>query len=913
MNWVGLNLGLLVAYYLSARLSMWLLITPPEYYAAAVWPPAGIALAALLVFGKSLWPGLWLGYVLFSWHSFGDLGLAMMLGIGATAQALFGQYLLQRFNAYPNTLAQENAILRFFLLGGPLACVVSATGGVTVLSLQGVLHVEHFLLNWATWWVGDSIGVLLCTPLLILWLRHDQQQQERRMQVTLAMSIGLLLTSLLFFYASNLEAERLRSRFNSVSQALHGQLKEGFQLYLDILYDLKAFHHSSQKVEFQEFKYFVSYTLQRYPGIQALEWIPRIPHTQRESFEQALNLDGFSNTRLTQLAQANRTRTAAEAEEYFPIRYVQPYRGNEKALGYDIASNPKAWTALEQARDSGTLAVTQRTVLIQETQNAYGIVVYLPIYKSAVLPSELEAKREQLQGFMAAVFRVHDILPEILRDHQFQGLDIRLQDTRAPLDEQDLYDSRHHYPQTSGYRIAGYFDYPQHHYNLNPAGRDWLLHIAANDDFFQQYLNWQGWWILSGGLLFTALMGLFTFMVTGRNLLFKKLLDERTQELQEAQHIAERANHAKTEFIANMSHEIRTPMHAIQGFTDILQDQLHTAEQREYLQSIRNNAKSLMQLLSDVLDLAKAETGTLHLQYHPLQPQRVLREVAQLFHYAAQKKNIRIHLNIAQDIPDSLSLDETRLRQILLNLVGNAVKFTHQGRIDLSLWTHCSIAGNRLYFKVKDTGVGIATEQQEKIFQAFEHFKHTEDSASSAPPIQHQSRMGGTGLGLAITYKLVKMMQGDIELDSQPGQGSCFTVIFHQVRLTLEPLTLSNESNFNQEDANIFAAVRTTKNPQSIPHSHFYLPEKLQACLQQDYLIRCQALTASSSINEIDIFADSLKNLAEEHHNELLKEWASQLKWHIQQFNMEALWDMLAGFSNWLEEHSAGKHEQKLH
>jgi|GEM_PF-3263316 Signal transduction histidine kinase len=277
--------------------------------------------------------------------------------------------------------------------------------------------------------------------------------------------------------------------------------------------------------------------------------------------------------------------------------------------------------------------------------------------------------------------------------------------------------------------------------------------------------------VLSGGM--ALVLGANSFTLMRRALIALK----REAELLRAKEQAEQSDREKSEFLANMSHEIRTPMNAVLGFAELLRGIATTPKQIQYVDAINTSGKALLSMINDILDLSKIEAGRLDLSFKPMSLRAVFGNIATIFEHQAEERGLDLSFDVDESVPPSISFDAVRLRQILFNVVGNALKFTPQGFVKVRAWSRLTEGDETtltLYIQISDTGIGIAPEHHELIFEPFRQVRATE------------SPYAGTGLGLGITRRLTGLLGGKLSLESEVGKGSVFSFEFPRVPLSSE-------------------------------------------------------------------------------------------------------------------------------
>jgi len=579
--------------------------------------------------------------------------------------------------------------------------------------------------------------------------------------VSLILTIGVTY----LFYQSAKNKDLLR--FNNEVFRVQAVIENKVNLYLALLKGGRGFVETSKQLNRRTFADYVKNLEieKNYVGVQGIGFNKIVLPNERETVYKQMKSEGYSDFKMF---------PESERDSYQAVIYLEPLdERNKKSIGFDMSTETNRRAALEQACNSGEAAASAKVVLVQENENDHqsGFLIYLPIYKNGELPSTIEARKQNLEGFIFSPFRAGDFLNEVQKNASVSDVAIKIYDDEAT--QENLL------AQTEAKLDKDFTNQLSEEYArqeaLDVGGRKWIVKYDTLPAFAaQSSLGWTPLILLIGLIFSFLLFGLTYWESAARakmQVIAAELFESERQKQtsleneQKARLSAEQANKTKDEFISVVSHELRTPLNAIAGWTQILRtDSLSTNTKNLALDKVEKNLRSQIELVEQLLGYTQIITENIDVEDGKVDFSKMFEIVFQEIEAAARDKEIEF-LKDNQLNGHYVLGNEDKIKIVIHNLLSNAVKFTHiGGKVEAST----VIDEENIQMIVRDNGKGISPDYLPRIFDRF----HQADNSITRAH-------GGLGLGLAISHHIVKLHKGTIEARSEGiGKGSTFTVKF---------------------------------------------------------------------------------------------------------------------------------------
>ncbi|MBD2858967.1 CHASE domain-containing protein [Spongiibacter sp. KMU-158] len=769
-----------IAYFVAGRLAI--LLSIPPGYATAIWPAAGIALAACVLLGNRVWPGVLMGSVAVNlslgpalegapseWLS--ALSVPFVIGFGAALQAVVGSSLATKYLGKYFTLSDLHSAIKFVLLVCAGSCLINSIVGVSTLWAAGLVRSENFLFNWFTWWVGDALGVLVFSNLIfVFWAKPKQVWQSRKQVLVSVLAVSSAAMLLMYVTASRWELERQQQDFDQRSSRMMIQITTSLERYWESLLTLESAFLQHTPESPAEFREVLGETLLRNKGLQGIAWNQPVKKEQLAAFEALMTQEHGFPVAVTQLDENGLAQPVYSDGPYLPIRFIEPLKTNKAALGFDINSNPLARVALLRAVRENRPAATDPVTLVQETGGQPGVVVYFPVKPDSGGASETDVK-----GYLAAVFRVGALFESLLGSEYLQGLNFTVS-AETRFGDKEVY--RHVQAGVERNSAEHLF---QNTASVQFSDQTWLVNIFANQQYLAGSRSLVPWAVLAGGMLFSGLLGVSLLVVTGQRIHAEAAglelqatvdaLRSTQKQLVEAEKIVSLGN-----MVAGMAHELNTPLGvAITAVSTLENDVarlqkiatsgvLETAPLASCAERIasaaeivRNNVHKSAALVSSFkqvsLDQNAGEVREFNLSEH----------LADLFVYLQAKSKREGHA-LSFSCPPGLNLMTVPagLTQVIYSLVQNSLQhaFAEGQRGKMTL--HVSESGDWVNIDYCDNGVGLDSQYLPRIFEPF---------------FTARRGAGGSGLGLHMVNNLVRQqLQGTIRVSGDKDAGLRFII-----------------------------------------------------------------------------------------------------------------------------------------
>lgn len=779
------------------------LLAPAGTVISAFWPPAALGLAALAIGGWRLWPGVLLGAFLANALSGIPFATAAWIALGNTAEALAGAALFLRAAEGRRDLGRYQDVLVFALFGGLCAPLLSATNGCLALVAGGGLTWAHFPSAWWAWWSGDAVGALVLGPFLLVWAHRPWSAWNRGTWWTFG--LGQLLTALiavvLFMLPRKGELHMAPAAYLILPLVVHAGFSFGpagasaATLLASTLATLgtvsgrgtySGFHDLNERMLHLQSLMVVmalcSMTLAALVEELKRERDSRYRSLVEQSHEGIFFLDlDTQQVRESNPAFQHMLGYPAEALEGLPLATFAPYDPQALKRDWDQVAAGRQHSIGERTyrrRDGSTFDVEVRASRLERSEGRIACALVLDISRRKQAEEERDRLVDRLTELKVAIDE-----SMLVAETDAQGVITAVNDHFCRLSgftREELVGQNHRLLNSAHHPEAFFTEL----WDTIRAGRVW--HGEVKDRAKDGRTFWLGTTIIphldADGRPDRYLA--LRVDITGRKLAEEALkesqehmverLEAQVAECTQALHDmnaqllvlkekAEEASRAKSAFLAGMSHELRTPMNAILGFAQLMaRDPDRNAKDAAHLQRIMRAGDHLLDLINDVLSVSRIEAHKLTLNPQPFDMAGFFQGLQDMIGVRAKAKGLSLHLEVDPALPPWVVGDEGKLRQVLLNLLGNAVKFTQEGGLGLAVQ---GLDGNLVKFEVSDTGPGIAPSELTRLFGSFEQ---TETGRRSSE---------GSGLGLYLSQSIVQFMGGEIRVESEPGRGSRFSFV----------------------------------------------------------------------------------------------------------------------------------------
>jgi signal transduction histidine kinase/ActR/RegA family two-component response regulator len=757
---------LTIAYVLSGRLG--LLLAVPPGYASPVFPPAGIAIAAMLIWGRATLPSVILGSFLLNLWVGAGLGqgagqlIVVALGIGAASalQAAVGGCVLRRAIGYPAALDAGRQVARFLFLA-PLCCLVSATLSLCWLAALGAVGGSSLAVNWVSWWIGDTLGVLVLLPLMFVLAGEPRPLwRSRALPMAVPMLSFFVLFVMIFVRVDEWEKDAALVDFRLLSREVVDEVHTAFDEEDIFLEQLNRSFTGVHPLSRADFHHLVGGLLRRFPAIQAVKWAPRIGDTERPAFEvaQQREMPGFAIRAMIDGQPGNR---AGAAPFYYPVTYVEPLAGNRSVVGVDLASDRVRRTAIEEAVASERVTATPPLHLGDGNGKEPGTLLLLPV------PGGPDGA-----GVLLVALRVGTLMNGLLAPIQ----------AAVAVELVDLDAGRPLYGSVGARRIAASYNEP-----FSFGGRRYDLETEPTAAYLAGHRSWQSWGVLVAGVLSTGLLGALLMLGTGYARRIENVVEVRTRDLaavnrrlqieieerQQAEAALRQAQRMEAigQLTGGIAHDFNNLLTVVRGNAELLHDGASDETVRRRAAAIARAVERGERLTRQLLAFSRPQTPP----QSPLDLRQRTQEIGDLL---AQSLRSDIAVDIVMP-PDlwPVAVDPAEFDLALLNIAVNARDAMPRGgrfwvtarNATLAAAPDTGLSGDFVVITLSDTGGGMTADVQAR---AFEPYFTTKEAGV------------GSGLGLSQVYGFAKGSGGAATIDSILGAGSMVTLFLPRAAAT---------------------------------------------------------------------------------------------------------------------------------